>query len=328
MSMNTKKKKSKLLGLVKFVVIVALIIGALSLVKLNYLRPLIEKQVSKSIDKKFEIRGDLKLIHEGMYPGISVNEMYLDNEEVGSYDVIINPYVVGLDVHKISGKLGEGVISGNASYIKNKLVANFDFNNMSYSKLTKDMDGKYDLKVRLSSEGSDANQIKSNLAGNILLLGGKGKLNSSALKLWGADLVTSALQSVTGKSSSLKLNCAVADVNIDKGVASFKAAGLDTDELVLNLKGIVNIGDSQLNIKVIPEPRIETFVNLATPVKVKGSFDDIQISTDAVDVAKKIGTTVLTKTNPIAAVIPFVKKELEKNTESGKESICNTYMGK
>ena len=134
--MSKKKNKVKRFSkLRKTVVILAIVIIGLSFVKLNYFKPMIEKEVSKAIEMPFKINGNVGLGLAGIYPAISVEDIILDGQKIGSYNISINPFAAGVDIPKITGSLGKGRISAKLSYIGDDFKLEADVKNMSYKEL-------------------------------------------------------------------------------------------------------------------------------------------------------------------------------------------------
>jgi len=318
-----RKKKNILL---KFFIVIFLILVCLKFVRLNYFKPMIEEKVSQAIELPFKINGDVKLGMAGIYPAISLGDIVLNNRRLGGYKIAVNPFVVGVSIPKIKGYKDNAIITADIKYVLGEFVFNAYAKNVAYSEISENIDGNFDLKINLKGQGDDFNKVKSTMQGKILLLGEEGKLRSAALKLWGADLFTSMLAGIAGKTNKLKLNCAVADINVDKGIASVKRSAIDTDEVAIDIKGSVDIANEALRLKLTPRPKIPSLVNLATPVDVLGTISNPKIKADKKAVAKKVGGAILQAANPVFLVTSIVADAIVEDEGKENINICKEYL--
>jgi len=315
-----KKKSNKFL---KFILVLFAVLVCLKYARLNYFKPIIEEKVSEAIEMPFKIKGNIRLGMAGMYPAISLKDVILDKKNIGSYDISVNPIARSV---KIEGYKDKSKLNIDIAYRNNNLSFIGNASDIPYKEISEDIDGNFDLKINLKSLGADEKEIKENLHGNILLLGNKGLLRSSALKLWGADLFTSLLSSIAGKSDKLNLNCAIADIDVDKGIATIKRSSIDTDELSINIKGRVDLPNENIKIKLSPEPKMASLVNLALPVNIEGSLYGPKIGADEKGMVKKIGGAVLTTINPAALAVPLITDAIKGDKK--EKGICETYLKK
>lgn len=319
------KPKKRIRRNIVFTLLAILI--CLKFVKLNYFKPVIEEKASIALGVPFKINGDIKLSMAGVYPALSVGDMVLDGRGLGTFSVAINPFVAGVDLPKITGRKHGAKIDANASYVSGNFIFNADVRNMPYSEISEDIDGEFDLKINLEGKGDDFNKVKSSMDGKILLLGEKGKLKSAALKLWGADLFTSMLSGIAGKGSKLKLNCAIADIDVKDGKATIRKSSIDTDEVAIDITGHANMVTENLKLKLTPRPKMPSLVNLAAPVKVEGTFSSPEIKADKKETAKKIGGALLKAANPVFLVGSVVMDVAKKGVDKDKKiNICKEYL--
>jgi hypothetical protein len=70
------------------------------------------------------------------------------------------------------------------------------------------------------------------------------------------------------------MNCIVAWFRIDEGRMTPDAFYLDTSRMRASGTGVIELSTGELDLKMSPRPKSRTFLNLATPVRVQGTWDD------------------------------------------------------
>jgi|GEM_PF-4130177 len=348
------RKKNILIKLIlsKTFIVFCLVVVLLNFVRLNYFKPVIERKISKAIELPIKINGDIQLGYVGIFPAIALKNVVvkdvlieklemspswvkpndgsiwhfyadahglkLQGKNLGDYKFLLYPYKDGFDIPKIKGDIEGAEVEGNLKYLGNDFVSKLKVAGLSYKNFSDDFEGEFDLDLEIKGKGSNYNQIIRTLSGNALFVGDRGKIKNSALKLWGADLIATIL---SGKSDLLKLNCVVADLDISNGIVGTKAFAIDTNEVVISGKGTINLTDETIKMRIIPKPQNPSFINMNTALNLSGSLWNPVAVPEARDMAKKIGSIVLSTVNPVAAVLPLIEQEL-----SNKASLCDKYL--
>ena len=86
--------------------------------------------------------------------------------------------------------------------------------------ISNDLAGAIDVDLVLSTRGRDFRALLTEGRGQLTIVGGKGKLPSRLLQLWGGDLVNALLPTTLLRKKETDLNCVVARFRIKNGVAS------------------------------------------------------------------------------------------------------------
>jgi hypothetical protein len=144
---------------------------------------------------------------------------------------------------------------------------------------------------RLELEGLDAGQLELDLEVNFdaatieeVLASANGHLDATyypegadtrLLDLWAGPLFKVALPA-TGSEAS-RLNCIVLWFTIDDGLMTSDAFYLDTSRMRARGTGAIDLSTGKLDFKLSPRPKSRNFLNLATPVRVEGTWDDPSI---------------------------------------------------
>ena len=76
------------------------------------------------------------------------------------------------------------------------------------------------------------------------------------------------------------MNCLVARLDFEDGVAETNTALLDSTDTIIRGRGTIDLAQSELDLLVAPQAKREKFFSMSTPVKVTGPFDDFQIDVE------------------------------------------------
>jgi uncharacterized protein involved in outer membrane biogenesis len=181
-----------------------------------------------------------------------------------------------------------------------------------------DMGGLVNLSVDVTSSAATADELLENGSGYFDFSGHLENIDAGILDLWAVNLVASILSA--GKNQS-QLNCVVGRWSINDGLLSPDAFVIDTSKIRICGEGEVNLKESEIDIKVTPRAKKKEFFSLATPLKVQGSFEDINIRLGK---GGLVGTVVTFITSPITT--PIGRIFSDKIPADGSD-ICNMDLG-
>ena len=237
---------------------------------------------------------------------IDVQDLRAGSIKIGHFKA---PLIIADNVLKLSpqGRVSNGSLSGNISLdAANKpaqLKADLMIRDFDYGALQKqtqeeaEIDGKADVNIKLSSAANTPQGLIDNLKGTANAAGGKGKMRSGLLDLWGGGLLNALLPDFEA-ANALNLNCVVANFEIEKGVANSKAVFVDTQNITLSGEGSYNIAKDDMDLKLTPKTKDVALVDVGPGVVLSGSLGDLSVSPSAVDLGKKIGGLLLGAINP------------------------------
>ncbi len=132
------------------------------------------------------------------------------------------------------------------------------------------VEGRADLDVYLAGPGGSRRQFLGGATGQINLVGGKGKFASRKLDRWAADLTTTMLSSAWERQDVTDINCMVARINVDKGIAKSDEIIVDTKRITIAGSGALDLSTEEIDLVLAPAPKKPSLVSLANPVRVKG----------------------------------------------------------
>jgi len=164
------------------------------------------------------------------------------------------------------------------------------------------VDAPLDLDAQLKSVGSSLQQVIRNLSGDVRLVVGGGRARTKRM-----DSLVGGLSTLTGQllaqgSEDAQLNCAVADVQVQQGVAKAKVLLIDTPVSTVRGDGQVDLGARQIDLTFTPRPKNPT-LSVAVPVHVRGPMRQPEFIADRkATLGKLIGVAGLFVYPPAALV--------------------------
>lgn len=143
--------------------------------------------------------------------------------------------------------------------------------------------GRMNLRLDLNSEVDRAARLSKNLNGRFRFGVIPEEFRAGALDLWAVNIITAALP-VMMKGSSSVVNCLAGDFVLEQSLMQPELFVLDTSNMRVNGKGLVNFRTNEIDFVLNPKPKSAQFFSLATPVAVTGSIlnPDIGVTTAGV----------------------------------------------
>ena len=102
------------------------------------------------------------------------------------------------------------------------------------------------------------------------------------LNLWTTNLYLILLPELKKKES--KVNCLVGLMNVTDGVMKEELLAIDTTKLWINGNITVNFEHQRVDLSLFPASKTARFFALQTPIRVQGSFTDISLALNPIDV--------------------------------------------
>jgi uncharacterized protein involved in outer membrane biogenesis len=140
------------------------------------------------------------------------------------------------------------------------------------------VEGQLDITLRLSGSGRTRREFLGNVSGKLIIVGQDGKFGSRRLDLWGSDLVTTMLSRNWRREDVTDLNCLVARIHIEDGVASSDDLLVDTRRITIAGAGTLDLKSEELNLVFAPRPKRASLVSLTNPVRVTGTLAAPEVS--------------------------------------------------
>jgi uncharacterized protein involved in outer membrane biogenesis len=132
------------------------------------------------------------------------------------------------------------------------------------------VEGTLDVTLRLSGNGGTLREFLGDADGQLIIVGQEGRFGSRRLDLWGSDLLTTMLSREWRSEDVTDLNCVVARIDIEDGLASSDKLLVDTQRITIGASGTLDLESEQLDLVLAPQPKRTSLLSLASPVQVTG----------------------------------------------------------
>ncbi|MGD9756456.1 MAG: AsmA family protein [Comamonas sp.] len=152
--------------------------------------------------------------------------------------------------------------------------------------------GRLDGAVALTGQGESLAQWLGTGNGSLRLFVRDGTFSSQLLDLAGLNVGSIVIAKLFGSDKEVQLRCAVADFNVQQGIAHPRMAKLATTEAVVEATGEINLAQEQLNLRIVPESLKWKFFSLRTPLYVRGSFAKPDVGLEPGPLAARAGAAV------------------------------------
>ncbi len=335
-----------------FLALVTVVTIVLLTVDFNFLKEKIEKAASEALGQDIRIAGDIHAGIESLRPSLGLRDVSAGSVQIGLLEFTLSPerkeaavprqFLVhardvfsegrklgdyrlkvqldpqGISAPEVEGHLGKAGLKGNFSYLENKLHIDVALSSVDYSEITGSFQGgKARAALKLDGIGATQSAIMSTLNGEFWLAGGEGRMQAEGFRLWASSLISALF---VEKEKEVKIHCLIADFDIINGIAYTKLFFLDTEQAVVTGEGTIDFIKEIVDMKFSPRPKKSSLISLATPVLVRGPFDDVSVKPSPGAVAGKVGGLLLGAVNPAAALLPLMKMG------AGDKGACKAYL--
>ena len=166
--------------------------------------------------------------------------------------------------------------------------------------------GRLAGRADVRGQGRSTAQMLSTLDGQFLLRLRGGTVSHLAIEAAGIDLFESLGLLIKG-DDALPVSCAVGQWVAQNGTVRPRVMVVDTRDSTVWIDGSVSLAQERLDLKATVAPKDFSPLTLRTPLNVRGSFADPQVSLQKGPLLRKLATTgLLAALAPVAAVIPLV----------------------
>lgn len=132
--------------------------------------------------------------------------------------------------------------------------------------------GRLDGAIALQGRGDSLAQWLGSGNGSVRLYVREGTFSRELLDLAGLNVGSVVVSKLFGTDKEVQLRCAIADFQIQNGIARPRNAKLATTEAIVQATGQVNLAQETLDLRIVPEALQWKFFSLRTPLYVRGSF--------------------------------------------------------
>ena len=202
-------------------------------------------------------------------------------------------------------------------------IKNFDFGVLSrLSDPASKVGGTLNVDLDVSSYASNTN-IMGGANGYFDISAQPTGLNSGIVDLWAVNLLSSVVTSAIKDQDASTVNCVVSRFNLENGVMTAQQLAVDTSRIRICGEGQVSFADRDFKLVAEPKAKRAEFFGLATPLKIKGEFDDFRVSMKGG--ALTLGSTAVKFV--ISPVTTPFKRLFQKDLPVDGADICGLPIG-
>ena len=174
-------------------------------------------------------------------------------------------------------------------------------------------------RVRLEGQGSSIHRFAAGSKGSMSLVVPQGEMRAAFAELLGVNASAGLLKLLSGDQSRSSIRCAVADFEVANGVARAKTFIVDTDVVLAQGSGSINLGTETLDLKIDGESKKPRLLRLWTPIRVRGHLSAPDVSVETGQLVAQAGLTGLLAAvvAPVAALFAFVEPGLAEDANCG-----------
>lgn len=166
--------------------------------------------------------------------------------------------------------------------------------------------GEVNADVALTASGNSVADLLGASNGDFKGAVSGGSVSRLMLEEMGLNLGSVVVTRLFG-DEQVKLNCLVADFGVRDGLMRSRRFVVDTAEAVINASGTVNLANEKLDLTLRPDAKSMRILSLRSPIYVRGTFKETDVSIDKGSMALRAGGAVaLALVAPVAAIVPLV----------------------
>ena len=138
-------------------------------------------------------------------------------------------------------------------------------------------------------------------------------------ELLGINVSAGLLRLFSGDRSVTPIRCGVADFTVQNGTATARTLVIDTDVVLTQGTGTINLESETLNLRLDGETKQPRLLRAWAPITVRGSLVSPQVGVDTSELVTQGGLAgaLGALVNPLVALLPFVDPGLAEDANCG-----------
>jgi len=179
------------------------------------------------------------------------------------------------------------------------------------------IEGMLQARAQLHGVGDSVHKAASTANGRMVFVTPHGEIRQAFAELMGINVANGLYLLLSKDPRQTPLRCAVADFTVRNGVMQATDSVIDTDVVRATLKGSVNLGSEQLDLRLEGQPKKPRLLHVWAPITLRGSLAHPALGVDAGKVAAQAGLGVALGAllGPLAAIFPFLEPGLAKDAD-------------
>jgi uncharacterized protein involved in outer membrane biogenesis len=177
--------------------------------------------------------------------------------------------------------------------------------------------GRMDGALTLQGQGQSIAEWLGTSSGDIRLYVRDGRFSKQLLDLAALNLGSVVVAKLFGADKEVQLNCAVADLSVQKGLARTRSVKLATPEAIVEATGQINLAQETMDLHIKPQSLQWKFFSLRTPLYVRGSFAQPKVGVEPGPLLLRAGAAVAAAVAAPAALalVPLTVPAAEEDAQ-------------
>ena len=176
-----------------------------------------------------------------------------------------------------------------------------------------DMGGTLYLDAKLHSVAPSLKQLMKNAEGHFDFGLVPKNFSSGIIDLWAVNLISALMDKETEKDKSV-VNCFIMRFDMQEGLMKEKIIYMDTTNMRIAGNAEINFKTETIDMMMVPEAKTPEFFSLATPIQIKGNFEDFGLKLSG---GHLLGTVISFLTSPVH--VPIRRILVDEVPADGKD---------
>ena len=175
-------------------------------------------------------------------------------------------------------------------------------------------------RAKLEGPGASIHDFAAASKGSLSLVVPDGRMRAAFAELLGINASAGLLKLLSGDQSTAQIRCAVADFDVRGGTAAAKTLIIDTDVVLAQGAGSIDLGQESLNLRIDGESKKPRLLRIWAPITVQGALTAPRVGVDVGAIAGQGGLAGLlgTAAAPVTALLAFVDPGLAEDANCGR----------
>ena len=204
------------------------------------------------------------------------------------------------------------------------LIEKFDFGVLTrLSNPDSEVGGTLNMDIDVKASASSFQNLLAGANGYLDLSGNPENIRAGAVDLWAVNLLSSVVTSSVEDENDSQINCIISRWSLENGVMTAANLAIDTSKIRICGKGEIDFNEQAFNLTMSPTAKRPEFFSLATPLAVRGGFEDFSIG--AKTGILSVGATAVKFT--ISPLTTPIKRLVRDDLPEDGGDICNLPIG-
>lgn len=181
------------------------------------------------------------------------------------------------------------------------------------------IEGQMVARAKLTGYGNSVRKAAASADGSLTFVVPRGQVRQAFAELLGVNISKGLIMLLSEDPKQSPINCAVADFRVVDGIARASRIVADTDVVLIEGEGTINLKTERLNLKIEGDSKKPRLLRLFVPIRLEGPWvkPGIDLQTGGAVAQGGIAAALGALINPIAAILPFVEPGLAEDANCG-----------